>query len=94
MEYKGYIAEVEFDSSVGLLHGSVINSGPYPIANCQAADIETLWAEFRISVDEYLASCEEDGVEARKPSSKETYSLAYAAPSCQALPAATTGRSC
>ena len=67
MEYKGYIAAVEFDDSVGLLHGSVVNAGPYPIATFEAADVEGLEREFRISVDEYLATCEEDGVEPRKP---------------------------
>ena len=36
MEYQGYIPKVEYDESVGLLHASVINSGAYPIANCEA----------------------------------------------------------
>jgi len=67
MECKGYIARIEYDDLVGLLHASVINSGAYPIANCEAADAESLRREFRISIDEYLASCEEDGVEPRKP---------------------------
>ena len=67
MEYKGYVATVEYDDSVGLLHASVINSGAYPVANCEAASAESLRREFRISIDEYLASCEEDGVEPRKP---------------------------
>ncbi len=67
MEYKGYVATVEFDDSVGLLHGAVVNAGPYPIATCEAADVEGLEREFRISVDEYLASCAEDGIEPRKP---------------------------
>ncbi len=67
IEHKGYIAKVEYDDSVGLLHGSVMNSGPYPIANCMAADVGTLQQEFRTSVDEYLASCEEDGVDPIKP---------------------------
>ena len=69
MEYKGYIATIEYDDSVRLLHGSVINSGDYPIANCEAADEDTLKKEFRISIDEYLAVCEEDGIEPRRPSS-------------------------
>ena len=69
MEYKGYIATIEYDDSVGLLHGSVVNSGDYPIANCEAADEDTLKKEFCISIDEYLAVCEEDGIEPRRPSS-------------------------
>ena len=67
MEYKGYIAKVEYDDATGLLHGSVINSGPYPIANCEASDVENLKREFLLSVDEYLASCREDEVEPKKP---------------------------
>ena len=68
MEYKGYIATIEYDDSVDLLHGSVINSGSYPVANCEAPDVDTLNEEFRISIDEYLAMCEEDGVEPIHPS--------------------------
>ena len=67
MEYKGYIAKVEYDDSVGLLHGSVINSGSYPIANCEAADADTLREEFRLSIDEYLAVCAERGIEPKRP---------------------------
>ena len=35
MTYLGYVATVEFDESVGTLgrlHGSGVNCGPYPIA--------------------------------------------------------------
>ena len=67
MTYKGYAAEVEFDDSVGRLHGKVINSGSYPIATFEATDVEGLRAEFQRSIDEYLLSCEEDGVEPQKP---------------------------
>ena len=67
MEYKGYTAEIEFDESVGRLHGRVVNSGPYPIATFEATDVDGLRREFQQSVDEYLASCREDGVEPRKP---------------------------
>ena len=67
MEYKGYIAKVEYDDSVGLLHGSVVNSGSYPVANCEATDVETLRKEFQISIDEYLAVCEERGIEPQPP---------------------------
>ena len=44
-----------------------MNAGPYPIVMFEAADVEGLEREFRISVEEYLTSCEEDGVEPRKP---------------------------
>lgn len=67
MEYRGYAAEIEFDDSVGRLHGRVVNSGAYPIATFEATDVEGLRGEFHRSIDEYLASCAEDGVEPRKP---------------------------
>ena len=67
MEYEGYIATVEYDDSVGMLHGRVVNAGPYPIATFEALDVDGLKREFRISIEEYLAWCEEDGVEPRRP---------------------------
>ena len=67
MEYKGYVAAVEFDDSADILHGRVVNSGPYPIATFEATDARELRQEFERSVDEYLAWCEEDGVEPRRP---------------------------
>jgi len=67
IEYKGYIAVVEFDDSVGRLHGRVINSGSYPIATFEATDVEGIQEEFHRSIDEYIASCEEDGLEPIKP---------------------------
>ena len=67
MEYKNYLAEVEVDESVGLLHGRVVNSGPYSIATFEAENVTGLRKEFELSVDEYLLSCQEDGVEPRKP---------------------------
>ena len=67
MEYKGYIATIEYDDSVEMLHGEVINAAPYPIVTFEAADVEGLKREFRVSIDDYLVWCEEDGVEPRRP---------------------------
>ena len=67
MEHKGYLATVEFDGSAEILHGKVVNSGSYPIATFEATDAKQLREEFERSVDEYLAWCEEDGVEPTKP---------------------------
>ena len=67
MEYRGYVAAVEFDESVGILHGRVVNSGAYPIATFEARDTKDLRREFERSIDEYLAWCEEDGVEPKRP---------------------------
>ena len=67
MEYRGYVAAVEFDESADILHGRVVNSGSYPIATFEARDTKGLRQEFERSVDEYLAWCEEDGIEPKKP---------------------------
>lgn len=67
MTYKGYTAEVAFDDSVGRFHGKVVNSGSYPVATFEATDVEGLRTEFQRSIDAYLLSCEEDGVEPQKP---------------------------
>ena len=67
MEYKGYVAKVEYDDSVGMLHGSVINSGDYPIATCEAKDVDSLRSEFRLSIDDYLEICKDSGITPRKP---------------------------
>ena len=67
LEYKGYIGEVVYDDEAEVLHARVVNSGPYPIANAEATDVDSIKREFRISIDEYLASCKELGIEAVRP---------------------------
>ena len=66
MDYKGYIAKVEYDDSVGMLHGEVINAAPYPIVTFEATDVDDLRREFHKSIDDYLKWCAEDGVEPRR----------------------------
>ena len=84
IEYKGYVAAVEFDKSVDRLHGRVVNSGAYPIATFEAADVDGIRREFERSVDEYLASCREDGVEPRSRS--RAPSTCGSAPTCTSAP--------
>ena len=67
MEYKGYIAEVEFDDLAEVFCGHVINSGPYSIVTFESDNEELLYKEFCFSVDIYLESCLEDGVDPVKP---------------------------
>ena len=66
MEYRGYIVQVEYDDSVGMLHGEVINAAPYPIVTFEASDVDGLKREFHRSIDDYLSWCEEDGGEPRR----------------------------
>ena len=67
MEYKSWLAAVGFDDSVARLHSRVVNSGAYPIATVEATDVDGIRREFQRSIDEYIASCREDGVEPTKP---------------------------
>ena len=67
MEYKGYVAEVEFDDVERVYCGYVINSGPYSIVTFESEEEEQLYKEFCLSVDTYLDSCLEDGVDPVKP---------------------------
>ena len=71
MKYKGYIATIEYDDSVDLFHGEVVNAAPYPIATFMASDVEGLKREFRISIEEYFAVCEEYKLEPQPPNSRE-----------------------
>ena len=80
MQYMGYVAAVEFDESVGRLHGRVVNSGSYPIATFEATDVDGIRREFRRSIDEYLASCRADDVEPKRPFSGT--SACGSAPTC------------
>ncbi len=68
MEYKGYVAAIEYDDSANSLHGYVANSGAYAVADFYGSDVTELKREFAASIDEYLAPCEEDGVRPVEPS--------------------------
>ncbi|MCY4653172.1 MAG: hypothetical protein OXC95_08415 [Dehalococcoidia bacterium] len=67
MEYKGYIGKISYDDVAEVLYATVINSGPYSIAEAEAeaeaTDVEGVKREFRKSIDLYRASCAEDSVE-------------------------------
>ncbi len=67
MEYKGYIAVIGYDDSLDLLNGNVVNAAPYAVVNFMASDVEGLKREFRISIEDYLSWCEEDGMEPANP---------------------------
>ena len=67
LEYKGYISEVVYDDEAEVLHVRLINSGPYPIANAEATDVEGLKRAFRCSIDVYLEGCRELGIDPAAP---------------------------
>ena len=78
LEYKGYVGEVAYDDAAERLYATVINSGPYAIAEAEATDVEGVKREFRKSIDLYLVSCAEDGVDPMPPTDAPVGSRATA----------------
>ena len=72
LEYKGYIAEFEYDETSDRYCGHVVNSGSCSIVIFEIPEGYDLLEELRISIDEYLAWCAEDGVEPAKPQTYTT----------------------
>lgn len=70
MRYKGYTGSYVVDPDEGVLHGHV--DGIEDIVTFVADNIEELEREFRISVDDYLEFCAEDGVEPNRPYAEPT----------------------
>ena len=79
-EYKGYVAKIAYDDVAEVLYSTVINSGPYSVAEAEAeaTDAESVKREFRKSIDLYLASCAEDGVDPVPPTEVPVESQATA----------------
>lgn len=65
MEYKGYIAKVDFDDEAGVFHGEVINLRD--VITFQGRSVEELRQAFKDSVDDYLDFCAERNEEPEKP---------------------------
>lgn len=65
MEYRGYTARVVFDADAGVLFGEV--EGLRDIVTFEATNVESVAAEFRESVDDYLDMCAGRGEEPDKP---------------------------
>lgn len=65
MEYRGYIGEVVFDDSTGMLHGTVLNTRD--VITFETGMADQVEREFHIAIDDYIKSCAEDGVEPEKP---------------------------
>jgi predicted HicB family RNase H-like nuclease len=63
--YNGYSGSIEFDDEDMVFHGRVL--GIRDIVTFEAETAEGLVKAFRDSVDDYLAFCEERGVEPQKP---------------------------
>lgn len=65
LQYKGYLAKVEYDSKRALLYGTV--QGIRDAVNFESADPAGLEAAFHDSVDRYLRFCEAVGRRISRP---------------------------
>ena len=65
MEYKGYVADSEYDDIADGL--PILNRIPLQRFGQRFVEERLLESEFRLSVDVYLESCAEDGVEPLPP---------------------------
>lgn len=63
--YKGYTAGVEIDVDEGIITGTVL--GLRDIIHFQADNVAGIEPAFHLVVDEYLAWCEEEGIDPEKP---------------------------
>ena len=61
MEYKGYIGSVEFSENDAVLFGKVM--GIRALISYEGESAKELLADFHSAVDDYLALCEEKGIE-------------------------------
>ncbi len=65
MEYKGYIARVEYDDEAQLFHGQIMNLRD--VITFQGRSVRELRKALRDSVDDYVAFCTARGEEPEKP---------------------------
>ena len=65
MEYKGYLATVEYDAEAKIFHGDIINTKD--VITFQGTTVKEIERAFKDSIDDYIAWCKEEGVEPEKP---------------------------
>lgn len=64
LEYKGYFGTVEFSAKDNILLGKVL--GVNGLVSYEGDSITELRTDFENAVDDYVASCEELGIEPEK----------------------------
>jgi predicted HicB family RNase H-like nuclease len=66
MQYKSYLARIEFDDDTDIFHGEVINTRD--VITFQGRSAHELKKAFKDSVKDYFAFCAERGEAPDKPS--------------------------
>jgi predicted HicB family RNase H-like nuclease len=67
LNHKGYTARIEFDERDNVFVGRIL--GLLDIISFHGETVTGLRAEFELAVDDYLADCEEKGVQPEKAAS-------------------------
>jgi predicted HicB family RNase H-like nuclease len=65
MEYKSYLAHVEFDEEANIFHGEVVNIRD--VITFQGKSVDELRQSFVDSVEDYFAFCAERSEEPEQP---------------------------
>jgi predicted HicB family RNase H-like nuclease len=65
LEYKRYIAQLNFDLEDGIIIGKVTNTKD--IISFHASNLPDIKQAFKDIIDTYLKACEEESIEASKP---------------------------
>ncbi len=65
MEYKGYVAKVEFDDEADIFHGEVINLRD--VITFEGQSVAELRQAFEDSVEDYLDFCRQRNEDPEKP---------------------------
>jgi predicted HicB family RNase H-like nuclease len=65
MEYKGYLAKVEFDDEANIFHGEVVNT--HDVITFEGDCVQDLRQAFTDSVDDYLEFCASRNEKPEKP---------------------------
>lgn len=65
MEYKGYLAHIEFNDEAGIFHGEVVDIRD--VITFQGKSVDELIKAFEDSVEDYLAFCTEHREEPDQP---------------------------
>ena len=67
MNYKGYVARIEYDERDDILVGRVL--GIKTILSFHAADVAGFRAEFEVAINDYLSDCQQRHEAPEKPAS-------------------------
>lgn len=67
MQYKGYLARIDYDESVGVFAGNVL--GMAEKISFHGASVDELRDDFEFAIDHYLSMCREAGIKAQRQAS-------------------------